>query len=94
MLHRRLAALLLAAAPLAALGQQLGERRRHVAPEHRRVAYRQLDPIPATEIVSNFSDSRVAKDQFAAPPCEVIAVKVPELSPEVVPVYVTWNFAD
>jgi len=27
-------------------------------------------------------------------PCEVIAVKVPELSPEVVPVYVTWNFAD
>jgi hypothetical protein len=27
-------------------------------------------------------------------PREVIAVKVPELSPEMVPVYVTWNFAD
>jgi len=28
------------------------------------------------------------------PPREVLADKVPELSPEVVPVYVTWNFAD
>jgi hypothetical protein len=27
-------------------------------------------------------------------PREVMAVKVPELSPEVVPVNVTWNFAD
>jgi len=55
-------------------------------PKFNAVALREsVDPFPDDPLSFTFEDPL---------PCEVIAVKVPELSPEVVPVYVTWNFAD